>query len=161
MNIILMEIYDEYQKSKNITKLEEFTLKTFPQDGTDKLFMACTLILINNVYKTRVNAETLKTVVLSIKENVGDTNLLKIYFDRVNGDKMVSKYLSKVINDKNILKYADLILDYLDSLSFDFIKMQGVFSPFFKRKNGKREDSLLFRFAHRTAFKNCRAFGAG
>lgn len=123
MNAILMEIYDEYHQHETITKLEEFTKKTFPQDGTDKLFIACVLILITNVFKTRVNAETLKTVVLAIKEKVGGTNLLKIYLERINNNKLISKYLTKVINDEKIETSADLILEYLDDMSFDFIEI--------------------------------------
>lgn len=123
MNTILMEIYDEYFENKTINKLLEFTKLTFPQDGTDSLFIACTLILINNVYKTRVNAETLKTVVLASKEKIGNTTLLKIYLERINDNKLISKYLTKVIDDANIEKYADLILEYLDDMSFNFSRI--------------------------------------
>ena len=123
MNTVLMEIYDEYIDNKTVTKLEEFTKKTFPQDGTDKLFMGCVLILVNSVYKTRVNAETLRSVVLSVKEKIGNTNLLKIYLERINGDKLISKYLFSVIDNKNIEQYANVILEYLDDMSLDFSKV--------------------------------------
>ena len=123
MNIILMDIYDEYFQRKTINKLLDFAKLTFPQDGTDKLFIACTLILINNVYKTRLNSETLRTVVLALKEKIGDTNLLRIYLERINDNKLISKYLTKVIDDENVEKYADLILEYLDDMSFDFSRI--------------------------------------
>ena len=123
MNTVLMEIYDEYIDNKTVTKLEGFTKKTFPQDGTDKLYMGCVLILVNSVYKTRVNAETLRSVVLSVKEKIGNTNLLKIYLERINGDKLISKYLFSVIDNKNIVQYANVILEYLDDMSFDFSKL--------------------------------------
>lgn len=95
MNIMLIDAYCEYDKNKTITILEEFTKKTFPSNGCDNLFIACVLILFEHVYKTRVSAETLRTVVLAGKERFGNTNLLKIYFERINGNKMVSKYLKK------------------------------------------------------------------
>ena len=92
MTEILLEIYEEYNESKTITKLEEFTAKTFPQDGTDQLFIACVLILINSVYKSRLSGETLATVVQLAKEKVDDIitaseNLLEI----VNGILDISK----------------------------------------------------------------------
>ncbi len=120
MTEILLEIYEEYNTSKTITKLEEFTYKTFPQDGTDKLFIACVLILINSVYKSRLSGETLATVVQSAKEKVNNTNLLEFYQTRVNENKLISKYLVKVVHDENLEKYADLILEYLKERSFDF-----------------------------------------
>ena len=123
MNTVLMEIYDEYIDNKTVTKLEGFTKKTFPQDGTDKLFMGCVLILVNSVYKTRVNAETLRSVVLSVKEKIGNTNLLKIYLESLNGDKLISKYLFSVIDNKNIEQYANVILEYLDDMSLDLSKV--------------------------------------
>lgn len=122
MNVILMEIFDEYDKSKTINSLEEFTYKTFPKDGTDKIFIGCVLILINSVFRTRVNAETLKTIVLSAKEYVGDNNLLKFYMERVNGEKIISKYLYDFDKIDDYESKVDMILDYLDHMSFDFVK---------------------------------------
>lgn len=121
MNKYLMDFYDEYYTTKSITSLEDFTKKTFPQDGTDRLFIGCTLILITSVYKTRVTAEALSKIVASVFEKVGSTNLLNFYYKRVNTNKMVSKYLKKIINDKNLEKYARTILDFLEDMSFDFI----------------------------------------
>ncbi len=122
MTEILLEIYEEYNDSKTTTKLEEFTAKTFPQDGTDQLFIACVLILINSVYKSRLSGETLATIVESAKEKVDDTNLLEFYTTRINTSKIISKYLTKVVFSKNIDKYADTILDYLQKRSFNFTK---------------------------------------
>lgn len=122
MNVILMEIYDEYDKNKTINSLEEFTYKTFPKDGTDKIFIGCVLILINSVFRTRVNAETLRTVVLSAKEYVDDINLLKFYMERVNDKKIISKYLYNFDEVEDYERKVDMILDYIDHMSFDFIK---------------------------------------
>lgn len=122
MNEYLMSFYDEYAKTKTITKLEEFVGKTFPKDGTDKLFIGCTLILITTVYKTRTTAEALKIIVASVKESVGDTNLMQFYIDRVNGNKMVSKYLCKELKSEHLQKHADMILDWLEGFCFNFSK---------------------------------------
>lgn len=122
MNVYLMEFYDEYYKSKSISKLKEFTYKTFPKDGTDKLFIGCTLILITSVYKTRATAEALATIISSVNENVGSSNLLEFYLDRVNGNKLISKYLCKELKDKKVKEHAKLILEWLDCFTFDFSK---------------------------------------
>lgn len=123
MNIMLMESYDEYEKNKTINKLEEFTKLTFPTDGTDKLFIGCVLILFENIYKTRLSAETLYTIVESAKIKIKSSNYLKFYVERINDNKMVSKYLKNVINDTNFIKYVDLILEYIIERSFDFKAM--------------------------------------
>ena len=76
INRILMELYDDYEKN-NIESLIEFARKTFPSDGTDKLFIGCTLILFSRCggYKARYGAtrEALLSVVLSAKEKIGNT----------------------------------------------------------------------------------------
>ncbi len=120
MNVYLMKFYDEYDKLNSIKALEEFTTLTFPQDGTDKLFIGCVLILITSVYRTRVTSEALSTIVQAVRNKVGDSNLLKFYIERINDNKLISKYLFKVINDKNLDRYADMILDYLKKMSFNF-----------------------------------------
>ena len=120
MTEVLLEIYEEYNASKTINKLEEFTYKTFPQDGTDKLFIACVLILINSVYKSRLSGETLATVVQAAKEKTDDTNLLEFYATRINTSKTISKYLTKAVFSTNLETYADTILDYLRERSFNF-----------------------------------------
>ena len=101
--------------------MEEFTYKTFPQDGTDKLFIACVLILINTVYKSRLSGETLATVVQSAKEKVNNTNLLEFYQSRVNENKLISKYLMKDLHSEKLEEHADMILDYLKERSYDFV----------------------------------------
>ena len=120
MTEVLLEIYEEYNTSKTINKLEEFTYKTFPKDGTDMLFIACVLILINSVYKARLSGETLATVVQAAEEKVDNTNLLEFYATRINTSKTISKYLTKAVFSKNLETYADTILDYLRERSFNF-----------------------------------------
>lgn len=124
INRILMELYDDYEKN-NIESLIEFTNKTFPQDGTDKLFIGCVLILFSRVsgYKPRydVTRENLYSIVLSAKEKIGETNLLAFYVKRINTKKGIRKYLEDIINDENIESYADLIIEYLDHFKPTFL----------------------------------------
>ncbi len=124
INRILMELYDDYEKN-NIESLIEFAKKTFPSDGTDKLFVGCALILFSRCggYKARYSAtrEALLSIVLSAKEKVGNTNLLAFYIDRVNTKKGISKYLKDIVNDKNINQYANLIIEYLDQFKPNFV----------------------------------------
>ncbi len=113
-----MELYDDYEKG-SIESLVEFTKKTFPQNGTDKLFIGCVLILFSNAYggfKPRYYAsrENLVSIILAAKEKIGSTNLLAFYVERINTKKGINKYLADVVNDKNIDEYADLVIDYLD-----------------------------------------------
>ena len=124
INRILMELYDDYEKN-NIESLIEFAKKTFPSDGTDKLFVGCTLILFSRCggYKARYNAtrEALLSIVLSAKEKIGNTNLLAFYLDRVNTKKGINKYLKDIIKDKNIDQYANLIIEYLEQFKPNFV----------------------------------------
>ena len=120
MNTILMEIYDEYNKEKTINKLIDFTKITLPNDGSDNLFIGCVLILINTSFKNNLNIATLLTVVKSAKEKIGNTNLLRFYIDRINTDKLISKYLVKELNHPDFEKHVDLVIDYLNSRSYDF-----------------------------------------
>jgi hypothetical protein len=119
-----MELYDDYEKN-NIENLIEFTNKTFPQNGTDKLFIGCVLILFSRAggYKPRYYAtrENLHSIVLLAKEKIGTTNLLAFYIERVNTKKGISKYLKNIIDDKNIDEYADLIIEYLDQFKPNFV----------------------------------------
>ena len=114
INRILMELYDDYEK-KNTNSLIEFTNKTLPQDGTDKLFIGCVLIMFSLVpsryYCTR---EKLADIISLAKYKVESSNLLEFYISRVNRDKKITKRLNKVVKDKNLDKYADLVLEYLD-----------------------------------------------
>lgn len=120
MNVYLMKFYDEYYQSKSIESLKAFTILTFPQDGTDKLFISCVLILITNVYRTSVTAEALSTIVQVVKQKIGSSNLLQFYLERVKGHKLISKYLFKVIYDEHLDHYSDVLLDYLHKVSFHF-----------------------------------------
>lgn len=124
INRILMELYDDYENN-NIESLIEFTNKTFPQDGTDKFFIGCVLILFSraNGYKPRYNVtrENLYSIVLSAKEKIGTTNFLAFYVERINTKKGISKYLNDIVNDKYIEKYADLVIEYLDQFKPRFV----------------------------------------
>lgn len=124
INRILMELYDDYSKG-NIDSLIEFTTKTLPNDGTDKLFIGCVLIMFSraNGYKARYDCtrENLLSIVLAAKEKINDSNLLAFYIDRINRTKGINKYLKQVVNDKNIDKYADLIIEYLEQFRPSFI----------------------------------------
>ena len=122
INRIIMELYDDYEKG-NIDSLIEFTKKTLPSDGTDKLFIGCVLILFSRsssrYYATR---EELLSVVKAVKEKIGDSNYLAFYVDRVNREKGISKYLKDVVNDENVDKYADLIIEYLEQFRPKFVE---------------------------------------
>lgn len=124
INRILMELYDDYEK-KDISPLIEFATKTFPQDGTEKLFIGCTLILFKEAgtYKPRYYAsrENLYSIISSAREKIGPSNLLEYYIERVNTKKGINKYLKDVIKDKNIDKYASTLLDYLDQFKPTFL----------------------------------------
>lgn len=124
INRILMELYDDYEKN-NIESLIEFTNKTFPNNGIDKLFIGCVLILFSRTggYKPRydVSRENLYSIVLSAKEKIGSTNLLAFYVERINTKKGINKYLKDVVNSKNIDEYTDIILDYLDQFKPKFV----------------------------------------
>lgn len=124
INRILMELYDDYEKG-NIESLIEFTNKTFPQNGTDKLFIGCVLIMFSksNGFKARYDAtrERLYSIVSAAKEKIGSTNLLAFYVDRINTEPGISKYLSDIVNDSNIDDYASLIIEYLDQFKADFV----------------------------------------
>lgn len=125
INRILMELYDDYEQGK-IENLIEFANKTFPKNGTDKLFIGCVLILFSRTggFKPRYYAsrENLLSIVLASKEKIGVTNLLAFYVESVNTKKGISKYLADVVNDKNIDEYADLIIDYLEQFKPKFVE---------------------------------------
>ncbi len=121
-----MELYDDYEKG-NIESLIEFTDKTFPNNGTDKLFVGCMLILFSRAggYKPKydMSRENLYSIVSAAKEKIGSTNLLAFYVERINTKKGIIKYLKDVVNDKNIDEYADLIMDYLDQFKPNFVSI--------------------------------------
>ena len=124
INRILMELYDDYEKG-NIDSLKEFTKKTLPSDGTDKLFIGCVLIMFSrcNGFKARYSAtrEELLFIVKAVKEKLGDSNYLAFYVDRINREKGISKYLKDIVNDKNVDKYAGLIIEYLEQFRPRFV----------------------------------------
>jgi hypothetical protein len=125
INRILMELYDDYSENQIIDDLIGFAQKTFPSDGTDKLFIGCVLILfsIAGGYKPRYycSKENLEAIVILAKEKIGPTNLLAFYIERVNQTKGINKYLEKVVNDSNLDKYADLIIEYLSQFKLDLV----------------------------------------
>ena len=125
INRILMELYDDYENGK-IESLIEFANKTFPQDGTEKLFIGCTLIMFSRsgAFKPRYSTtrENLYSIVFAAKESVRNINFLAYYVDRINTQKGISKYLSNVVNDPKIHEYANVILDYLDQFKPHFVE---------------------------------------
>lgn len=125
INRILIELYDEYEK-ENYESIVEFANKTFPNDGTNKLFIGCALILFSrsNGFKPRYDAtrENLLDIVASAKEKVGNTNLLAFYIERVNTHKGITKYLNDCVNSEDLEKQADIIIDYLEQFKPKFIE---------------------------------------
>ena len=125
INRIIMELYDDYENG-NIDSLLEFTKKTLPSDGTDKLFIGCVLIMFSrcNGFKARYSAtrEELLSIVKAVKEKIGDSNYLAFYVDIINREKGISKYLKDIVNDKDIDKYADLIIEYLEQFKPNFVE---------------------------------------
>lgn len=143
INRILMELYDDYEKN-NISNLIEFANKTFPKNGTEKLFIGCTLILFSRAggYKPRYDAsrENLYSIVLSAKEKIGITNLLAFYIDRINTKKEINQFLEPIVHDKNIDEYAEVIIDYLDQFKPNFVsdikQYHHKIEEYIKSKNG-------------------------
>ena len=122
INRILMELYDGYENG-NIDSLIEFTKKTLPSDGTDKLFVGCVLILFSrSSSRYYASREELLSIVKAAKEKLGNSNYLAFYVDRVNQEKGISKYLKDIVNDKDIDKYADLIIEYLEQFKPKFVE---------------------------------------
>lgn len=123
---ILMELFDDYQEG-NLDSLKEFSNITFPNDGTNKLFFGCTLIMFSRLggFKPRysVSKEYLYSIVLSCKKYVGNKTMLEFYLDRINDKKNINKYFKGLLNDENLSNYADNILRYLEQFKQqDFIK---------------------------------------
>lgn len=124
INRILMELYDDYSEG-NKASLLNFAEKTFPNDGTDKLFIGCTLILFSRAsgFKARYDCtrESLLSIVLAAKEKIGDSNLLAFYLDRVNDKKGINKYLVEIVNNEKLDKCANLVIEYLEQFKPKFI----------------------------------------
>ena len=122
INRILMELYDDYEKG-NIDSLIEFTKKTLPSDGTEKLFFGCVLILFSrSSSRYYASREQLLSIVKAAKEKLGNSNYLAFYVERVNIEKGINKYLKDVVKDKGIDKYADLIIEYLEQFKPKFVE---------------------------------------
>ena len=122
INRILMELYDDYEKG-NIDSLIEFTKKTLPSDGTEKLFFGCVLILFSrSSSRYYASREELLSIVKAAKEKLGNSNYLAFYVERVNIEKGINKYLKDVVKDKGIDKYADLIIEYLEQFKPKFVE---------------------------------------
>ena len=144
INRLLMELCDDYLENKNVDKLVDFAKKTFPNDGTDQLFVGCMLILITlgSPFKPRYicTRENLLAVVVLAKEKIGTTNLLDFYVDRVNTTKGIKKYLNDIVSDDNLDKYADVIIEYLDHFKPDMvseIKKHSSLDDYIKSLDGK------------------------
>lgn len=125
INRIIIELFDDYSNN-NIESLIEFSKKTFPSDGTDKLFVGCMLIMFSraNGFKERYdcNREQLLSIVYSVKEKIGKSNLLEFYIDRLNSRKGINKYFNNIFNDANLEKHADLIIEYLEQFKPRFME---------------------------------------
>ncbi|MCM1053650.1 MAG: hypothetical protein NC483_06740 [Ruminococcus sp.] len=123
INKFLQLFSEEYQKTKSINELIEFTKKTFPLDGTDKIFIGCILIMFEQgITGPSASREYLISIVKSGKEIIGNTNLLNFYVKRINENKMVSKYLKDIDKDEEFDKHLNLILEYLNQFSYDFTR---------------------------------------
>lgn len=144
INRILMELYDDFEVG-NVDSLIEFANKTFPNDGTSKLFIGCAVVMFSRAgcFKPRYSCtrEYLESIVLSAKEKVGNSNLLAFYAKRVNTVKGVNKYLNEIVDDENIEKYADVILDYLKSFKPNFsdsLKKENALDKYLKSLDNKK-----------------------
>ncbi len=121
INKFLQIFSEEYLNSKSIDKLLEFTKKTLPSDGTDKIFIGCILIMFDKGFNGPAACrEYLVSIVKSGKVKVDNTNLLYFYVNRINTNKMVAKYLKDINQDLNFEKHLDLVIEYLDQFSYDF-----------------------------------------
>lgn len=120
-----MELYDDYSNN-DIESLVEFSKKTLPSDGTDKLFIGCSLIMFSRAtgFKARYdcNREQLLSIVYAAKEKIGNSNLLEFYIDRINTKKGINKYFNNVFNDPDLEKHANLIIKYLEQFKPRFVE---------------------------------------
>lgn len=127
INEILMELYEDYDKNNNIKPLEDFALRTFPKDGTDKLFICSALTMFMKAKdcfrpQAHCNREILYSIVSTVKYKTIDTNYLNVYLDKINATKGLTKYLKYISKDEDIDKHADMILEYLDDFKPNFVK---------------------------------------
>jgi len=120
INKYLREFFEEYKLFKTINMLIEFTNKTLPQDGTDKIFIGCVLIMFNKGIEN--NSVNLLSIVKSGVEKIGNTNLLNFYVKRINDNKLVAKYLKDIDKDENFDKHINLVIEYLEQFpSYDLV----------------------------------------
>ena len=71
INKFLQIFSDEYTKSKEITSLIEFTKKTLPRDGTDKIFIGCILLMFDQGFiGAAASREYLVSIVKSGQEKL-------------------------------------------------------------------------------------------
>ena len=121
INKYLQMFSEEYESLGTIDKLLEFTEKTFPRDGTDKIFIGCVVIMFLMGFKgAAATREYLLSIVKAGKEKIGKTNLLSFYVKRINTNKIVSKYLKNIDEDLDFQKHLDLVIEYLEGFAFDF-----------------------------------------
>ena len=126
INRILIELYEEYEKTKTIDKVKEFAAKTFPNDGTSDFFVGCVAIMFDmakDSFKSKYDCtrERLVSIVVLAKEKVVNSNLLTFYLERVNKQEGICKYFSN-LNSNEFEKSASVILDYLEGFKPDMIK---------------------------------------
>lgn len=135
INQYLFDGYEEFHKEGTFKVLDEFIDKTFPRDGTDKLFMGCVVILYTTVInKNYANTHSLLSILMSGKEEVDGTNLLRFYFERVNDNKIVSKYLKKELYSDKFQEHLDMLIDYFSYWSYD---MRSVIRRKYEEKKNK------------------------
>lgn len=121
INKFLQMFSDEYINFNSIDKLLEFTTKTLPNDGSDKIFIGCVLIMFDlGIIGPSASREYLVSILMSGKEKIANTNLLDFYTKRINSNKLVAKYLKNIDKDQDFDKHLDLVLEYLEQFSFDF-----------------------------------------
>ncbi len=119
INRYLRLFYEEYKNFKTINMLLDFTNKTLPQDGTDKIFIGCVLIMFNKGID--VNCSNLLSIAKSGIEKIGSTNLLNFYIKRINDNSLVAKYLNNIDKDIEYDKHINLVIEYLEQFGgYDF-----------------------------------------
>lgn len=121
INQYLFDGYEEYTNNRTYEVLTEFANKTFPQNGTDKLFIGCSIILYRSVVnKNYANTHALLSILKAGKDNEDGINLLKYYFENINDSKDVSRYLKKELYSKDYLEHLDMLIDYFSGWSYNF-----------------------------------------
>lgn len=121
INKFLQMFSDEYINFNSIDKLLKFTTKTLPNDGSDKIFIGCVLIMFDlGITGPSASREYLVSILMSGKEKIANTNLLDFYTKRINSNKLVAKYLKNIDKGQDFDKHLDLVLEYLEQFSFDF-----------------------------------------